>query len=141
MAVRKLARGTQLQRKDGANWVKIAQAIGVDGPSQTAEVFVFDDHDVAAGYKEKLKKSKDGGQVTLNVHFDIDDATHGQVYDDFEDMGVPKEYRLVHPTATKCLQFHALVVGIAPAAPVDGAITANITLDISGAVSRPNVAP
>ena len=138
MARRILARGTQLQRSDGAAtpvWVKVAQAISMDGPNMSADITQLDDHDLPAGYLAKTKTALDGGTVTFELHFDPDEATHSEIITDFENMTEMEDYRLVVPGATKGLAFSGTVTGFNPSFPSNGPVTASCSIEVDGAVT------
>lgn len=141
---RYLARNTFLEMGDGASeetFARVAQVISYDGPSHSSEFTEFDDHDVAAGFIEKLKTKLDPGQLSFEIHYDPDDATHIALEDEYLVMDTPTNWRFTMPTPQSTRRTKAFAAFVANLGPIsagsDGKLTRSITLELTG---EPNFA-
>jgi predicted secreted protein len=133
------AKGTLLKIGDGGGsevFTTIAQVMTISGPSLSMDTLDTTDHD-AASFKTFVGSYRDGGEVTLEIHWDPATATHGVttgLLKKFKDSSSPTNYQLVFPdTGATTWSFAALVTAFAPSAPHDGKLTASVTLKVSGA--------
>lgn len=127
------AKGTKLKR--GA--VEIAQVRNIDGPGLEANIIEATSHDDTEGYNTFVQGLKDAGEVSLEIAYDPANATHknasGGLLYDFA-TGAVTAYTMVFPDAGATeWDFNAIVKSFQPKAPVDGLLTADVTLKISGA--------
>ena len=133
------ARGTVLRMGDGAgppeNFTAIARVIGINGSPLSLDTEDATDHDSPGGYEEVVATILRTGEVTFDVHFLPDSATHGTA------TGLIKKqvdrtltsFELIFPnTAATKWEFSAFVTGFEPAAPHDGKLVASVTLKPSG---------
>lgn len=76
----KAGRGTLLQMGDGGSpevFATVGNVASVNGPNET--MTMLDGTHLGSGdFMEKIAGMKDGGQVSLNVHYDPTNATHDQ---------------------------------------------------------------
>lgn len=131
--------GTLLKMGDGAGpevFTAIAEVRDIGGPALaqgTEEVT----HHGSGGWREFIATLKEGGEVTFQVNV-LNDATQGPgsgLLDAFDD-GEAHNFQIVFPTATPLTaDFAAIVTGFTPDAPVEGALTADATLQITGEVT------
>lgn len=90
-------------------------------------------HDSPGGYREFIADLKDPGEVSLTLNW-----TPGNATDDVlmammaED--VPRVFEITYPhvTPARLCTFEALLTGFEPSGQVEGALTASITLRVSG---------
>jgi len=135
MADKYSAFGTQLLR--GA--VEIANVKDISGPELTQDIEDVTSHDSTGAWREKIGTLLDGGEITLELVFDPNTATHkyasgGLLYDFVS--RAKNAYSLVLPsTPAVTWTFNALVTKFSPKHPVDGALTASATLTITGPVT------
>jgi predicted secreted protein len=130
--------GTFLQRGDGAGpevFTTIAEVKDITGPGLSADIVEVTNHSSIGAFKEKLSTLLDGGEVTFDVNFlpgnATQDATDGllSAY-----MARSKDnYKLIWPTVgDDQVAFKAQVTGFEPTAPVEEALTASVTLTLTG---------
>lgn len=125
--------GTQLKRGATA----IAQVRKIDGPGLDSNIIEASSHDDTNGYASFVQGLKDAGEITLDIAYDPAHATHknasgGLLYD--YESGAVSAYTMVFPDAALTeWDFNCIVKSFKPGAPVDGLLTASVTLKISGA--------
>lgn len=131
------AYGTQLLR--GAT--PIAQVKSIGGPGISLDVEDVTSHDSEEAWEEVVATILRTGEISLEIEYDPAAATHknasgGLLYD--LTTRASTTYSIVFPDdASTTWEFTAFVVGFEPDAPVDGALTANVTLKITG---KPTIA-
>lgn len=119
---------------------EVAQVTNINGPSISLDTVDVSEHD-GDGWEEHVATILRSGTVTLDIVYDPNDATHknasgGLLYDMTQ--RVAGVWNLVFPTTpTKYFTFTAYVTGFTPSAPVDGALTASVTLKPTGLVTLP----
>lgn len=129
--------GTLLLVGDGATpteaFTTIAKIKDIGGPG-----FNRGTHDASTqttDWGEVVPGIKMGGQVTFDINLIPDEATHDHVtglLKDFID-GVKRNFQLVFPDdAATVWQFAGFVLNYEPSAPVDGLLTASLTVEITG---------
>ena len=114
----------------------IVQVATISGPSLSLDVEDVTSHDSPGGWEEDVATILRSGQCTLGILYDPNDATHkyaagGLLYDMVS--RTANTYTLVFssvPTVT--WTFSALVTGFNPSAPAAGALTATVTLKLTG---------
>ncbi len=125
--------GTKLLR--GA--VEIAQVQSISGPGLALDTEDVTSHDSPGGWEEVVGTILRSGEVSLDIVYDPKDATHkyatGGLLHDLANR-VTTTYTLTFPDSTSW-SFSALVVGFEPSAPVEGALTASVTLKLTGSVT------
>ncbi len=120
--------------------VEIAQVTNISGLSISLDTVDVSEHD-GDGWEEHVATILRSGTVTLDIVYDPNEATHknasgGLLYDMTQ--RVAGVWNLVFPTTpTKYFTFTAYVTGFTPSAPVDGALTASVTLKPTGLVTLP----
>ncbi len=126
-----------LKVKSGASYGTIAQVRDVAGPALKQETVEVTHRD-GNKWRERVGGLKDGGEVTFDVIYDPDLASHaagsapGFVY--MLQNGTIGDFQLVLPDATNTTcTFFALVTSVEPKAPMGDALTADVTLQITGA--------
>jgi predicted secreted protein len=113
----------------------IANIRGISGPSLSLDTEDVTTHDQATAWEEVVGTILRSGEVTLDIVYDPGDDTHLALLTEYE---IKSEafYGLKFPDAdVTTWSFSALVTGFEPDAPVDGALTASVTLKITGEVS------
>jgi hypothetical protein len=139
---RYLARNTFLEMGDGASseqFARIAQVIAYDGDDMTTQFETFDDHDIEAGFVEKLPVSKDAGQLSFQVHYDPADPTHIALEDEYRNnmSATAPNWRFVvstppHPRRTKAFRAFVATLG-KPEAASNGKLMRRVVLELTGA--------
>lgn len=127
--------GTQFQRGDGASpevFTKLAHVITIGGPSLAREAVDATDHDSPDRWREFIGGLRDGGEITVELHYVPGDTGHDALKDDLES-DAARNYRLVFPDSPATQwTVPALVTGLTPAGPHDAKLTATVTLKVSG---------
>lgn len=125
------AYGTKLLR----GITEIAQVTNISGPGLSLDTTDVTEHD-GDGWEEVVPTVLRSGEVTLDIVYDPNEATHknasgGLLYD--MTSRTAASYTLTFPTSpVKSFAFSAFVTGFEPSMPVDGALTASVTLKITG---------
>lgn len=127
---------THLYMDDGAgNWTKIAECRDFSGPQRQHVVEDATSHD-SDGWAEKVAVGlRDGGDVTFQCNLLQDDASQALLHA-ANASGALRSFRLVPPSQTRRLNFSAIVANISDSYPVRGIMMHDVTLSISGAVTR-----
>lgn len=138
MSSAKSSFGTLLKIGDGGGtevFTTIAEVKDISGPELSLNVADVTNHSSTGGWKEKLGTILDGGTVKFDVNFIPTAATQGVSSGLLLDLGnrTKRNFKIVFPDGSNTTwTVSALVVAFTPASPVDGAMTASITLDITG---------
>jgi len=124
-------------RRGGTAGTAVANITNIRGPGLKADTIDLSAHDSASAYRDKGAGLLDAGQVTLDINFDPNAATHknaaGGLRDDFEGRAAVS-WAIEYPTTPAAFDvFSAFVVGFEPDAPHDDKVTATVTLEITGA--------
>jgi predicted secreted protein len=139
-----VAFGTILAYGDGETvetFTKIGQMKDISGPNMSRDTIDVTNHDSPGGYREFLASIRDGGEITFAVEYDPGDETHDQdtglLY--LFGLDVRTNFQLIFPVESDNgywgYTFSGLVTGFSPKEPVDGSITADITIKVGGAVT------
>lgn len=132
------AKGSLLKIGDGAGsetFTTIAQVVNIGGPGLKMDTLDVTNHSSTDGWKEFVGGLLDGGEVSLEINFDPTAATHKLSTGLLKDMSARtvRNFQLVFSdTGGTTWSFAALVSGFEPAAPVDGKLSATVTLKVSG---------
>jgi len=129
--------GTLLQVDDGGgvSFTTIAHVRDITGPAMTTDVEDVTSHSSAGGFEEIIPTLKHAGEVTFDVLFDPNDATHdgstGLV--SLQNSRAKRSFRMIMPTSpAKRWNFQGYITSVSVAAPVAGVQTASVTIRISG---------
>ena len=130
------AAGTLL--KMGSTPTTVAQVYDISGPSMSADTEDVTTHDSASiPWREKIATLIDAGDVQLSLYFDPDGTTHtdasGGLLFVFKNRTL-EDFAIVFPDTSQ-VAFEAFVTQFQPKAPIDGVLTADVTLTISGALT------
>ena len=130
--------GTLLQIGDGATtevFTTIAEVMDISGPGLAQATAEVTSHTSTNRYREFIATVKDGGEISFDINFVPTDGTHDPttgLLSVFES-GASTNYQIVFPdTGSTTWALPAIVTGFEPAEPVDGALTASLTLKVSG---------
>lgn len=133
------AHGTLLQISDMLStpaFATVAQVRDIRGPSLTRGVDATPDHDMSGGIDKVADALYDGGQVTFDLAWDPQNATHGGstgLRARLKD-GSLTNFKIIFPdTGTSEITFSGYVVEMTPNAPANrGYLTASVTIEVSG---------
>lgn len=130
--------GTLLKLGDGGGtetFTTIAGVRDIGGPAFTLETLETTNHSSTAGWREFIGGLLSGGEVSLDLLFDPDAATHSYSTGLIKDMvnRTVRHFQIVFtdPTPTTW-SFSALVTSFEPSAPHDDLLTASVTLTVTG---------
>jgi hypothetical protein len=119
----------------GVAYAAVAQVSNIGGPGLALDTEDVTTHDSASGWEEVVGTILRSGEVTLDLVYDPNAASHSHATDGLAD-------RYENKKLTRCQltfpgpytwTFSGYVTGYEPASPSDGALTASVTLKISGA--------
>lgn len=132
--------GTALARSDMAStptFTDVANILDISGPDMTKNEIDVTAHDSPDKFMEFLGGLRDGGSVTFDINWDPAETTQQPLLADFEDDDDPRDYMITYPD-TSTTEFSAVVTGWSTSAPVDGKLTASVTMKVSG---KPTTTP
>ncbi len=130
--------GTLLKIGDGGdpeNFTTIAEVQDIKPPSLELGTEEVTHHGSPGGWKEYVATLLDAGEVSFSLNFIPSDATQGYSTGLIADMvnKTLRNFQLVFPdTGSTTWSFAAFVTGFEPDAPVEGKLSADVTLKISG---------
>jgi predicted secreted protein len=131
--------GTLLKRGDAGSpevFATIAEVKNITALNLTIETLDATSHSSTGGYREWLPSFKDAGEITAEMNFVPGDPAQNPdtgLISDFDNRTL-KNFRLVFPDiAATTVQVAAYVTGFQINAPIDGILSANLTLRVTGA--------
>jgi len=130
--------GTLLKIGDGGDpesFTTIAEVKDISGPSLSLATEEVTNHSSPAGFREYTGTLLDAGEVTFDINFIPTDSTHNASTGLIADMvnRTKRNFQLVFPDAGNTTwQFTALVTGFELSEPVEGTLSASVTLRITG---------
>ena len=130
--------GTLLKIGDGAGtevFTTIAEVMDISGPSTTLNTAEVTSQTSANGYSEHIGTILNGGEVSFDINYGPTDGTHDESTGLISVMNARtlNNFQLIFPdSGTTTWAFAGLVTGFEPSAPVDGALTASVSMLISG---------
>jgi hypothetical protein len=113
----------------------IGGLLDVEGPSLERKVIDTTNHGSPNGWMQYLPGLKDGGEVTFSVLFDPDDTSHTSagLVNNLATATAVVSWSLTFSDPTPAVwSFSGFVSKFTPKAPVDGALTADVTIKVSG---------
>lgn len=119
----------------GVALASIAQISNIGGPGLQADVIDVTTHDSTAAYEESVVGILRTGELTLDIVYDPNGATHsysagllGKI-----EARTLYDFSITFPSSgTVTWYFDGYVTGFEPSAPVDGALTASVTIKLTG---------
>jgi len=124
---------------DGASgFDEIAQVRDITGPPLSLRTFELACRSAATNWVEVIAGLLDAGELTFEIAYDPDNATHSHTgTTGILGLMIARTlttFRVTWPDATPVTwTFDAYVTGFAPKAPLEGGLTADLKLRISGA--------
>lgn len=130
--------GTLLKAGNGASsetFAAIAEVKSITGPSLSMETIEATHHQSPGNYRELLPSFLSAGTISLSVNFLPATAAQTVVTTDFA-ARTKRNFQLVFPdTSTTTWSFSGYYTGFTPTADVDGILTADIEITVTGAVT------
>lgn len=108
----------------------------LSGPSFSTEEIDITNHTSASAYRERLPSFKSGGEVSLDLLYNPDDAVHENLFVDFENRTLRNFQVVLSNTGSMQYGFASYVMGLEVQAPIDNALMVAVKLVVTGAVSR-----
>lgn len=135
----KVGYGVLLKMGDGAspeNFSTVAGVSDINLPGVSVDLVDVTPQDTQ-GWREKLATLKDPGQVTFEVFFDLEEATHGNTSGLLkkaqEGKKINWKIEFGQYSPVKTWQFSGYITRVEPQARRDNALTAAVTIAVSGA--------
>ena len=121
----------------GVALIDIAQVSNIGGPSLSLDTVDVTTHDSTSAFEEVVGTVLRGGEVALDIVYDpaadTHDATAGNGLLSRLNGKVLTNFSLAFSDAATTWAFDGYVTGFESAAPVDGALTASVTIKTDGA--------
>jgi hypothetical protein len=122
----------------GTAGTAVANVTEIDGPELGAEEIDMTAHDSGSAFREILPSFLDAGEVSLKIQYDPAGATHKALLTNLTTRA-SASYALTFPTTPAASWvFTGYVMGFKPSAPMDGALTADVTIRVYGAPTLPS---
>jgi predicted secreted protein len=131
--------GCLLKIGDGATseaFTSIAEVTEISGPKFAADTVEVTSHTSTGAWKERIPTLIDAGEVSIKINFIPTGATHGQtsgLLKDFKNRTKRNFQLLFSDTSPTTWTFAAYVTGYEISEPVDGQLSADVTLSVTGA--------
>lgn len=132
--------GTLLQRGDGGgpeNFTTVAEVVDISGPGMSVETIDTTSHESAGGWREYISGLADGGEVSFEINYIPDSASHDAtagLLQDFQGKTL-RNWNLVFPDVSSTTwAFSAFITGFEPTAPASGndKLGASVTMKVTG---------
>jgi len=123
---------------DTETYTTIAEVRSITGPNITLGTVEATHHTSASSFKEYIPTLLDLGEVTFELNFLPVNVTQDQIVGLMKDKlhKILRAFQIVFTDATTTTaSFSAFVTGFGNAAPLDGKLTANLSLKPSGSIS------
>jgi predicted secreted protein len=131
--------GTLLKIGDGAtpteNFTTIAEVQDISGPGLEQRTEEVTHHGSTGGWVERIGTLLDAGEVGFDINFLPTHATQDPSTGLIADMKnrTKRNFQLVFPDGSSTTwEFTALVTGFEPDEPVEGKLSASVTLEVTG---------
>ncbi|EFC78983.1 phage tail tube protein [Parafrankia sp. EUN1f] len=132
--------GTQLRRGNGATPIEtfttIAEVTNISGPSMERETLDMTSHSSPDKWREFIGGIKDGGEVSIDMNYDIGEATHNALQEDFDDED-PRHFQIVFPDDVETAwEVNLVLTKLEPEYPYDDKMACSAAWKVSG---KPNL--
>lgn len=127
----------------GTTYTAIGQVKDIGGPSISRGTIDVTDHDSTSGYREFLAGLPDAGELSFAIGWDPASTVHddaagtGLIGDFLDDHCTMTTWQLTLNTcaSTAIWTFAGFLTGFSPSVPVEGELTADVTVKVSGVPS------
>jgi hypothetical protein len=124
--------GCTLRRYNGSSFVAIAEVKGVRGPSLSGGIIDVTSFDSANSVREFIATLRDPGTLSFTVNYLPANSGHAALITDLRD-GLTNDYELeFSDSGTTTMSFEGIVTGCEIAAELEQAISANVTIKVTG---------
>jgi hypothetical protein len=130
--------GTLLKRGDGGSpetFITIAKVKDINGPTLTTDVVDVTSQDSPGHTEEIIPTLKRPGEITTTIHYLPTESTHNEATGVLGawDNRTKSNYKIVWPdSGLTTWSLAGFITRFTPKAPVAGALTADITVRLSG---------
>ena len=116
----------------------VIQVLSISGPGISRDTIDTTDADATADWRTFVASYIDGGELTLEINLDLDNATHkdaanGLLYG-FTAGQDPRTYVLTF-ASSETWTFSGIITGFEPSNPHDGTSTASVTVKVAGQIT------
>lgn len=139
MTTKYSAHGTKLKIGDGASseaFTEIANCRSISGPTFALETVDVTSHSSPNHYREVIPSFLSGGEVSFELIYDPADVQHEKLFTDYEGRSLRNFKLVLTDTNEMEYAFAAYVTSMELQTPIDNAISCNVKLSISGAITR-----
>lgn len=112
----------------------IAEVGDIKGPELSRDDIDVTSHDSPDDFEEFINGIKKSGNVTFKCFFVGSDPSHSGLWGLYSS-GDSDGFTITTPVSADVLSFDAIVTGIGPDFPVNGVVSADVTLKVTGAVT------
>lgn len=112
----------------------IAGVRDISGPSMALSTVDATAHDSTDGFREFVPGLADGGEVSFELVFDPKAADHEYLHDALAGRTEESFQLIFTDTGDTEYHFDGYVTAFEPGAPVEGFISANVTIKVTGEV-------
>ena len=131
------AKGTHIQKSISAVFTTIAQVTNISGPSAEVQTGDVTSLDGGVGMEFATTGYVNGGEVTFTLWLDPVATTLQAITDDLTTPATSSWKLKFSDSATTEWAFSAIVTGVSPTAEVNGHLTADVTLKVTGLPTWP----
>jgi len=122
-----------LFRKYSSGWSNIAEVRSINGPTLSRETIEVTSLDSTGGYREYIPSFRDGGTVSLNMHFTRNG--YEAMKTDYQSSSLV-DYEIVLPdTEQSAIEFSGYVTNLPLNITYDDAITMDVEIKVTGEVT------
>jgi len=115
---------------------EIGQVRDISGPGLSRDTIETTARDSTNNWREYIKGLKDAGEVSFDILFDPDLTTHakatGILADLWDDSTIASWIVTFPDTTPTTWTFDGIVTAFEPKAPMDGELSADVTIKVSG---------
>jgi len=131
---------TQMQIEDSSNpgtFLTIAEVLSITALSLSTESVDVTNMDSPDKYMEFIPGLRDSGELSFDINYIFGNATHGSstgILQDFENVETTvRNFKIIFPdVGATTWSFAGFVTGFTLNDPVDTAVTASITIKVTG---------
>lgn len=124
--------GTLLKR----NGITVAEITDISLPELSRDTVEVTHHESPNKWRERIKILKDAGEVSLTINYIPSNSTHNAstgVLSDFANDTTNDTWTIVFPdSAGTTWSFAGAVTKFSPKAPIDGQLSADVTIQVMG---------
>lgn len=114
--------------------ILVGEVSSINGPTQETNVVDVTSHSTSDPYRRKFPTLLTMGKLSFTIFYNPDDSTHDAVTGLKADWRgrVVRDWQLLNPGGTTGTQCSGFVSQMSEAYPVDGVMTSNVTIDLTG---------